>query len=76
MTAWCPLHLQDISQLDNYYRQLVLEKSFTLGYDFPNAIYLDAVDVNGTIRTGTALFGYGITESSNHTITGYAYAGL
>jgi len=56
MTDWCPPHLQDISQLTNYYNQLVLEAAFANQLDFPNAIYLDAVDQDGTIRVGTQLF--------------------
>uniref|UniRef100_A0A6B2L5C7 Phosphatidylinositol-specific phospholipase C X domain-containing protein n=1 Tax=Arcella intermedia TaxID=1963864 RepID=A0A6B2L5C7_9EUKA len=56
MDSWCPPHLQDISQLTNYYNQISLEASFTNQWGLPNAIYIDAVDSDGAIRTGTQLF--------------------
>jgi hypothetical protein len=50
--AFCPPTLLDIGQLHNYYNQLMLEKSHTNEWGFPNAIYTDAIDSHGTIRTG------------------------
>lgn len=60
ITRWCPMHLLDLSQLHNYYNQLILDATYNEGatnaaVDFPNAIYIDAVDVGGRIRTGTQL---------------------
>ena len=55
--TFCPVHLMDASLLGNYYQQPVFELGLTAGYDFPGAIYIDAVDVNGTIRIGPQLFG-------------------
>jgi len=69
MNSWCPPQLQDISQLANYYNQLPLEAAFLNQWDFPNAIYLDALDKDGTIRTGTKLF-----PGMEHEVTSYAYA--
>jgi len=68
MNNWCPPDLQDISQLTNYYNQLPLEASFVNQWDLPNAIYLDALDKDGTIRTGTKLF-----PGMDHEVTTYAY---
>lgn len=65
MTEWCPMHLQSMSMLANYYNQIPLAQvlrcpdspdPFACDMSLPNAIYIDAVDVNGTIRTGTTLF--------------------
>lgn len=54
----CPMSLQETGQLNNYYNQIVLEGVFQEGQqnaavDFPNAIYIDGLDVDGQIRTGT-----------------------
>jgi hypothetical protein len=46
--------------LGNFYQQTALESAVNglhPGRDLPGAIYIDAVDVNGTIRTGVSLFG-------------------
>lgn len=54
MTTWCPTRLIDVSQLSNYYAQLPIAAALTNNaWDLPNAIYIDAVDAGGTIRTGT-----------------------
>jgi len=74
MTTWCPSHLQDISQLSNYYTQISLDAVITKNLHFPTAIYIDAVDTDGTIRTGTALFPNDSTLSDEHDDTGFAYA--
>eukprot|EP00927_Polykrikos_kofoidii_P080561 TRINITY_DN77454_c0_g1_i1.p1 TRINITY_DN77454_c0_g1~~TRINITY_DN77454_c0_g1_i1.p1 ORF type:complete len:496 (+),score=62.35 TRINITY_DN77454_c0_g1_i1:134-1621(+) len=74
MTAWCPQRLLEISWLTNFYKQLSLEQAYitakgntskTDDAGFPHAIYIDAVDTDGTIRTGTELDGI---------MRGYAYA--
>ena len=57
----------DASLLTNYYNQAFFELYETPGYDLPGAIYLDGLDVNGTIRTGPQLFGPaygGVNEAS------------
>jgi hypothetical protein len=60
VTTWCPGTLLDIAQLSAYYIQRVLEEAWQ-GLEsnpeiaFPNAFYLDALDFNGTLRTGTQL---------------------
>ena len=82
---WCPPNLQDISQFDNYYRQLALERVHSADkdeelWDFPHAIYLNGVDREGTIRTGTTLlWGRERTEDqseqgTSHATSAYAYA--
>ena len=54
--TWCPLTLMDCSLLANYYNQQVLEQAYNdPAFTLPNAIYIDAVDVEGGIRTGTEL---------------------
>jgi hypothetical protein len=53
MTQWCPARLLDVGQLTAYYHQSTLEAAYKAGYDFPNAIYIDAVAAGGLIRTGT-----------------------
>lgn len=60
--SWCPDTLLDIEQLASYYDQLALEYAYQhmnddgpLRMAFPNALYLDAIDVPGTLRTGTTL---------------------
>jgi hypothetical protein len=67
---WCPPTLQDISQMTNYYNQLVFEAAVAHNWTMPSAIYLDAVDVAGTIRTGTGLFQSSPNDPSN---AEYAY---
>jgi len=81
MTKWCPEYLQEISQLHNYYKQLSFSAALKNSWDFPNAIYLDAVDVNGTIRTGTKnffpnqiFFDEKNAEVDDHGETKFAYA--
>jgi hypothetical protein len=80
MVTWCPQYLMDMSLLLNYYIQDVLEISYNEGYDFPNALYVDAVDQNGLIRTGTQKFGHIYPSTKSHLrgatsfqTTGYAY---
>ncbi len=82
---WCPPTLLDVAQFDNYYRQLALERVHSAGkdetlWDFPHAIYLNGVDREGTIRTGTTLL-WGRERSedqskqgTSHATTAYAYA--
>lgn len=54
----CPLHLMDMSLQANYFNQPVFDASVSApGYDMPGAIYMDGIDVNGTMRTGSDLFG-------------------
>jgi hypothetical protein len=53
MTQWCPERLLDVSQLTNYYKQNTLDAAYAAGFEFPNAIYIDAVTPGGLIRTGT-----------------------
>ena len=73
MTEWCPPTLEDIGQLANYYKQISLEEAYTNGWGFPNAIYIDGLDWDGTIRTGTQLLN-GRERDSDHTTDAYAYA--
>eukprot|EP00816_Leptocylindrus_hargravesii_P007346 CAMPEP_0196806444 /NCGR_PEP_ID=MMETSP1362-20130617/6343_1 /TAXON_ID=163516 /ORGANISM="Leptocylindrus danicus, Strain CCMP1856" /LENGTH=594 /DNA_ID=CAMNT_0042179925 /DNA_START=46 /DNA_END=1830 /DNA_ORIENTATION=+ len=60
MTEWCPDFCLDTSQLQSYYNQAPMEDAHSNpDWGFPNMIYLDAVDVDGTIRTGTqVMFGH------------------
>jgi hypothetical protein len=76
----CPQTLLDIANLENYYKQLTLEESFSnmlkseLNWNFPNAIYINGVDFDGTIRTGLeVLWGKNRNPNDPHSITGYAY---
>lgn len=59
MTQWCPETLLDVGQLTAYYKQLTIEGAYNANYTFPNAIYIDAVGPEGTIRTGTKLLSAG-----------------
>jgi len=70
MTNWCPPHLLDISQLTNYYNQIAFESVWVNQWDYPNAIYIDAVDLDGTIRTGTQILQ---NQSQDTQLTRYAY---
>ena len=88
--SWCPLTLMDYGLFNNYYNQRVLDAAWLEGardaaVDFPNAIYIDAVDAGGRIRTGTARIrpldarggargGAGAAAGAAHLTTGYAYA--
>ena len=79
----CPETLLDIAQLENYYKQLSLEEVVqqTVGspskpssWGFPNAIYINAVDFDGTIRTGTqVLWGKERSPDTTQSSTAYAY---
>jgi hypothetical protein len=67
---WCPQTLLDIAQLSSYYNQIVLESALTnmnsdKGIAFPNALYLDALDYNGTVRVGTQLLDGSERHSKN-----------
>jgi len=78
---WCPETLLDIAQLENYYKQISLDETIRSaredvvnGMGFPNAIYINAVDVDGTIRTGTQnLWGAKRGTDAAHYLTSYAY---
>ena len=55
---YCPETLMDLANLGAYYKQISLEEAyqnFDEGWSFPNAIYLDAVDYDGSTRVGTNL---------------------
>jgi len=57
--TFCPKVLLDVSQLRNYYLQEALEdvvqKNSPEKYGFPMALYVDAVDKEGTFRTDESL---------------------
>jgi hypothetical protein len=77
MTNWCPASLADITMLENYYKQLSLEEcthKFQQGWSFPNAIYINGIDVDGKIRIGTQVW-WGVNRASysSHALTGYGY---
>lgn len=85
MDDWCPMSLQDVAQLNNYYGQMTLEQAFLEGgsdesVDFPNAIYIDGVDEGGRIRTGHELINPSPRASKIEPATGdykaasYAYS--
>ena len=78
--GWCPPTLLDISMLENYYKQLTLDEAYNnrmRGWAFPNAIYLNGVDMGGTIRTGMQVMWADDSVSSenanNHATTKFAY---
>ena len=76
VTKYCTTTLQALSQLSNYYNQMSLEAAHVKGYEFPNAIYIGAIDFNGTIRTGTNVFRStedSFQGSNGHGTTKYAY---
>ena len=54
-SGWCPRTLLEESQTASYYKQISLEAAHRQGWDFPGAIYLDAVTSDGAIRTGPTL---------------------
>ena len=78
-THWCPETLLDIAQLSSYYVQTLLEyahseRESSNQIAFPNAIYLDALDWDGTIRTGSQLLnGHDRGGAPENKITSYAY---
>lgn len=67
-TKWCPDTLLDIAQLSSYYNQRSLDSA----RDFPHAFYLDALDYNGTIRTGSQLLN-GASHGGELPVHRYAY---
>jgi len=83
---WCPDVLLDIAQLASYYNQHVFE--FALSSNdtarafgekeeqriaFPNAIYLDALDFDGTVRTGSQLLNGADRGGPDEDDSKYAY---
>jgi len=73
-TTWCPETLLDLAQLENYYGQRELEWAVVGGYGLPNAIYINGVDWDGTIRTGTKMpYGTPRSPDPDHQISRYAY---
>ena len=50
--TWCPPTLVDIAQLENYYSQRTLQEALDQNWGFPNAIYINGLDWDGSIRTG------------------------
>ncbi len=70
--SFCPQNLLDIAQLANYYNQISIEEAYRdfiseseEVVSFPNAFYLDALDYNGTLRTGTELLSGQIHPGTN-----------
>ncbi|GMI52228.1 hypothetical protein TeGR_g11119 [Tetraparma gracilis] len=80
LTSWCPPTLNDIGQMAAYYKQLSLEEAYqkidTDGWVFPNAFYIDALDYDGTIRSGSTLLNGLVREGGveGKEKTRYAYA--
>ena len=81
MKGWCPPTLMDLSLLANYYSQRTIEAAYEDDdSDFPHAIYIDGIDTDGTIRTGTSPINplsssrRLATQSADHATTAYAYA--
>ena len=71
---WCPETLLDIANLENYYKQISIEEVIrNNSLDFPNAIYINGVDHEGTIRTGTTNLWGAQRGDSEYTTTAYAY---
>ena len=77
MMTWCPNTLLDIAQLESYYTQVAMDEILTNHWSLPHGIYLNGVDRDGTIRTGTQVFWGGIRnpDDSTHWNTAYAYVG-
>jgi hypothetical protein len=74
MTEYCPMTLQANSLLKNYYHQTAFELAVKYKWGLPNAIYLDAIDYNGTFRVGPEEFGYGLPKSERiHGNARYSY---
>jgi len=77
---FCPATLLDIVQLSNYYNQITIEEAYQ-GYlsgdniSLPNAFYIDGIDYNGTLRTGTQLLdGFDYRQSlDDYKLTRYAF---
>lgn len=75
--SWCPPSLLDVAQMENYYKQISLEEALlTPTWELPNAIYLNALDWEGTIRTGSQNLWGSQPEGSDsqHATSAYAYA--
>jgi hypothetical protein len=70
---WCPETLLDVAQLASYYNQLSFETAFQAHHAFPMAFYLDVLDYDGTIRTGTQLLDGADRGSSDFKDSKYAY---
>lgn len=75
MTEWCPLTLLAIGQLTNYYSQKSIDLVITEQLGFPNAIYIDALDEQGSIRTGIGLPGVSLNQihDDDHLNTRFCY---
>jgi hypothetical protein len=74
ITAFCPITLLDLGRFNNYYSQLTMELPVrSEDFDFPHAIYLDAVDVDGVIVTGAETGKEGNDVGSDPIVQRYAY---
>lgn len=75
--SWCPRTLLDVAQLSAYYNQVSINRSFedVESSTFPMAFYLDSLDYDGTIRTGSQLLdGYESPGwNAEHASDSYAY---
>ncbi|GMH64573.1 hypothetical protein TrRE_jg2823 [Triparma retinervis] len=79
LNSWCPPTLMDVAQMGAYYKQITLDlayNNFEEGWEFPNAIYLDSLDYDGRIRTGTTLPWGTVKEDDveEHRLDNYPYA--
>jgi hypothetical protein len=85
--TWCPSSLLEIGQLSSYYDQIAIEEAFLASFispdlyagdtpkaAFPNALYLDVLDVGGTIRTGSGLASRTDEDDEHHAYMYSRYA--
>jgi hypothetical protein len=73
VSHWCPETLLDIAQLASYYNQISIDKALNEKFAFPNAFYLDALDFDGTIRTGSLLLDGANRGTSAFNTSKFAY---
>jgi len=85
VVKWCPSSLLEIAQLSSYYDQIAIEEAFLASFispdfyndspkaAFPNALYLDELDRDGTIRTGIGLGDFPENDGTKHEYSRYAY---
>ena len=80
LTKFCPLGLVDIAQLANYYRQAVYDEAIENGWGLPHVLTTNAMDVDGTVRTGVQPMliydadKYPAPADGAHNTTRYAYS--
>ncbi|KRX04826.1 PLC-like phosphodiesterase, TIM beta/alpha-barrel domain [Pseudocohnilembus persalinus] len=71
---FCPEILLDLGQWTNYYKQLTLDIALQNNYSLPNAVFVDQIDHEGTMRTGINTGAINYNQQQNEQNARYSFS--